>query len=147
MPKSWNHPNFVNISPTLVNDTSMERSSRVLQHGTTKIWFLFSKNSKLNFDLYFVWLVFFLSSKLNFDLYFDLCQRDEIIQVGLNKHLYVDIGDASSSLRGSTSSFIMLLFLMMMMLLFLSCRATSLNKIKFSLIILMSSIKACLASF
>ena len=26
------------------------------------------------------------------------------IQVGLNMHLYVDIGDASSSLRGSTSS-------------------------------------------
>ena len=44
------------------------------------------------------------SSKLNFDLYFDLCQRDEIIQVGLNKHLYDNFGDASSSLRGSTSS-------------------------------------------
>ena len=28
------------------------------------------------------------------------------IQVGLNMHLYDDIGDASSSLRGSTSSFI-----------------------------------------
>ena len=27
------------------------------------------------------------------------------IQVGLNMHLYDDIGDASSSLRGSTSSF------------------------------------------
>ena len=26
------------------------------------------------------------------------------IQVGLNMHLYDDIGDASSSLRGSTSS-------------------------------------------
>ena len=49
---------------------------------------------KLNFD-------FFLSSKLNFDL----CQRDEIIQLGLNMHLYDDIGDASSSLLGSTSSF------------------------------------------
>ena len=33
-------------------------------------------------------LIFFLISKLNLDLYFDLCQRDEIIQVGLNKHLY-----------------------------------------------------------
>ena len=40
------------------------------------------------------------SSKLNFDL----CQRAEIIQVGLNMHLYDDIGDASSSLRRSTSS-------------------------------------------
>ena len=28
--KSWNHLSFVNISPTLVIDTSMERSSRVL---------------------------------------------------------------------------------------------------------------------
>ena len=28
------------------------------------------------------------------------------IQVGLNMHLYEDIGDASSSLRGSTSSFL-----------------------------------------
>ena len=46
----------------------------------------------------------FLSSKLNFDLYFYLCQRDEIIQVGFNMHLYDDIRDASSSLRGSTSS-------------------------------------------
>ena len=29
------------------------------------------------------------------------------IQVGLNMHLYDDIGDALSSLRGSTSSFIL----------------------------------------
>ena len=43
---------------------------------------------------------FFLSSKLNLDL----CRRAEIIRVGLNMHLYDDIGDASSSLRGSTSS-------------------------------------------
>ena len=69
---------------------------------TQKSDFFFQKNSKLNFDLYFVWLVFFLSFKLNFDLYFDLCQRDEIIQVGLNKHLYDDIGDASSSLHCGT---------------------------------------------
>ena len=49
---------------------------------------------------------FFLSKKIEieFDLYFDLCWRAEIIQVGLNMHLYVDIGDASSSLWGSTSS-------------------------------------------
>ena len=43
VPKSWNHPNFVNISPTIVIDTSMGRSSRVLQHGNIKIWFFFSK--------------------------------------------------------------------------------------------------------
>ena len=47
-------------------------------------------------------LNFFQNSlKLNFVLYFDLCWRTDInIQVGLNMHLYVDIGDASSSLRG-----------------------------------------------
>ena len=38
-----NHPGFVNISPTLVIDTSTERSSRVLQHGNQKIWFFFFK--------------------------------------------------------------------------------------------------------
>ena len=42
--------------------------------------------------------------EIEFDLYFDLCWRAEIILVGLNMHLYVDIGDASSSLWGSTSS-------------------------------------------
>ena len=39
------------------------------------------------------------SSILNFDVYFDLCQRAEIIQVGLNINLYDNIGDASSSLN------------------------------------------------
>ena len=42
--------------------------------------------------------IFFLKFEIEFDLYFDLCQRAEIIQVGLNMHLHVDIGDASSSL-------------------------------------------------
>ena len=46
--KSWNHLSFVNISPTLVIDTSMERSSRVLHHGNLKIWIFFQKSSKLN---------------------------------------------------------------------------------------------------
>ena len=45
-------------------------------------------------------LFFNKSSKLNFDL----CQRAEIFQVGLNMNLYDDIGDALSSLWGSTSS-------------------------------------------
>ena len=64
----------------------MERSSWVLQHGNPKI--LFSQRS----------------SKLNFNL----CRRAEIVQVGLNMHLYDDIGDASSTssfCKGSTSSF------------------------------------------
>ena len=39
--RSWNHHSFVNISPTIVIDTSMERSSRVLQHGNPKIWYIF----------------------------------------------------------------------------------------------------------
>ena len=50
--KCWNHLSFVNISPTLVIDTSMERSSRVLQHGNSKIWFFsFQKVRNSNFDL------------------------------------------------------------------------------------------------
>ena len=36
--KSWNHLSFVNISPTLVINMSMERSSQVLQHGNPKMW-------------------------------------------------------------------------------------------------------------
>ena len=36
-PEKINHPGFVDISPTLVIDTSMERSSRVLHHGNQKI--------------------------------------------------------------------------------------------------------------
>ena len=58
--KSWNHLSFVNISPILVIDTSMERSSRVLQHRNPKISIFFFKK-------------ILKSSKLNFDLYFDLC--------------------------------------------------------------------------
>ena len=34
---------FVNISPTLVIDTSMERSSRVLHYENPKIWIFFPK--------------------------------------------------------------------------------------------------------
>ena len=44
---SWNHHSFVNISHTLVIDTSMERSSRVLHHGNPKNVKFFSKSSKL----------------------------------------------------------------------------------------------------
>ena len=50
--KSWNHLSFVNISSTLVINTSMERSSRVLHHGNPKIWFFFfQKSSKFEFWL------------------------------------------------------------------------------------------------
>ena len=47
-PRKRNHPSFVNVSPTLVIDTSMERSSRVLHHGNPKIWF-FQKSSNFDF--------------------------------------------------------------------------------------------------
>ena len=52
-PEKRNHHSFVNISPTLVIDTSMERSSRVLQHGNPKIWFFFFKKVwNSNFDFW-----------------------------------------------------------------------------------------------
>ena len=51
--KSWNHLSFVNISPTLVIDTSMERFSRVLHHGNQKIgFFFFKKVRNSNFDFW-----------------------------------------------------------------------------------------------
>ena len=50
-PEKRYHHSFVNISPTLVIDTSMERSSRVLHHGNPKIWFFFQKSSKFEFWL------------------------------------------------------------------------------------------------
>ena len=52
-PEKINHHSFVNISPTLVIDTSMERASRVLQHGNLLIWKKKIKKVKnLNFDLW-----------------------------------------------------------------------------------------------
>ena len=48
-PEKRNHHGLININPTLVIDTSMERSSRVLQHGNTKKFNFFSKSLKLNF--------------------------------------------------------------------------------------------------
>ena len=45
--KSWNNLSFVNISSTLVIDTSMERSSRVLHHGNPKNWFFISKKFEI----------------------------------------------------------------------------------------------------
>ena len=58
-PENRNNPGFINIRPTLVIiDTSMERSSRVLQHRNPKIWFFSSKKFKIEF-----WLVFWLVLK------------------------------------------------------------------------------------
>ena len=83
-PEKRYHHSFVNISPTLAIDTSMERSSRVLHHENQKIWFFFSRSSKLN------------STRI-------LTCAEELKSFYMN--LYVDIGDASSSLWGSTSSY------------------------------------------
>ena len=55
--KSWNHLSFVNISPTKVIDTSMERSSRMLQHENQEIWFFFKRVRN------WIWLVFWLVLK------------------------------------------------------------------------------------
>ena len=60
-PEKRNHHSSFNISPTLVIDTSMERSSRVLQHGNPKMWFFFFKSSKFEF-----WLVLKSWNKLSF---------------------------------------------------------------------------------
>ena len=46
-PEKRYHHSFVNISPTLLIDTSMERSSRVLHHGNSKIWIFFSKKFEI----------------------------------------------------------------------------------------------------
>ena len=50
-PEKRNHPSLVNISPTLVIDTSMERSSRVLHHGNPKELILFKKKKGWNWIL------------------------------------------------------------------------------------------------
>ena len=96
----------------------MEWSSRVLHHGNLKMWKIF-KNfeiDEIEFCPYpefpyaekrnrpgFVnisqyhrpFFFFFFKFETEFNFYFNLCWRAEIIQVGLNMHLYVDIGDAS----------------------------------------------------
>ena len=46
VPREKNHHSFVNISPTLVIDTSMERSSRVVHHRNPIIW-IFSKKFEI----------------------------------------------------------------------------------------------------
>ena len=42
--ESWSHPSFVNVSPTVENDISMNKSAQVLQYENPKInEFLFKK--------------------------------------------------------------------------------------------------------
>ena len=59
--KSWNHLSFVNISPTLVIDASMERFSRVLHHGNPKIWKKIQKSLKFE-----IWLLTKSRNQLSF---------------------------------------------------------------------------------
>ena len=51
-PEKRNHHSFVSVSPTLVIDTSMERFSRLLQHGNPKIGFFLKKVRNSNFDFW-----------------------------------------------------------------------------------------------
>ena len=46
-PEKGNPLSFVNISPTIVIDASMERSSRVLHNGNPKIWIFFPKKFEI----------------------------------------------------------------------------------------------------
>ena len=69
-PEKRNHLNFVNISPTLVIDTSMERSSRVLHHGNIKIGFFFSKKFEIEFRLVFCLTCFLFKFENEFRLVF-----------------------------------------------------------------------------
>ena len=48
-PEKKNHLSFVNISPTLVIDTSMERSSWFLYHEEPKTWFSLKINAYLTY--------------------------------------------------------------------------------------------------
>ena len=54
--KSQNHLNFANITPTLVIYTSMERSSRVLQHGNLKFEFFSNSGGMLLIACHQNWL-------------------------------------------------------------------------------------------
>ena len=55
-----NHPGFINISLSVINDTSMERSSRVLHHGNPKHLIFFIKKVR-NSILTWYTLAFHLS--------------------------------------------------------------------------------------
>ena len=80
--KSWNHLSFVNISPTLVIDTSMERSSRVLQHGNQKIWFFFFKKV-WNWIRLVIWLVLKSWNHSNRSQHAPICRHRGCIVVPL----------------------------------------------------------------
>ena len=72
--KIYRH-SFVNISPTFLIDTSMERSSRVLHHGNIKIWFFFSKQFEIEFGLAFCLTCFLFKFEIEFWLIFWLVPK------------------------------------------------------------------------
>ena len=127
-PEKRNNPGFVNISLTLVIDTSMEMSPRVLQHGNSKIKKKkIQKSSKFEFwlatkswnHLSFVNISPTLVIDHQWKGIYENCSMEtqklkknpkkleiRILTCDEDMHLYDDIRDASSFLWGSTSSLI-----------------------------------------
>ena len=129
MTKSWNHVSSVNIIPTLVIDTSREKSSRVLHHGSRKIR-IFSKKFEIYKIDFYPYPECPYPQKRNRPGFVDISPTLVIVtsmerslrelQYGnpifffkkvwnwilscADMYLYDDIGEASSSLRGLTSS-------------------------------------------
>ena len=138
--KSWNHLSFVNISPTLVIYTSMERSSSTTAWKPQNLIFFFKKvwnwilsilrlsvcrekkspwlcwyqsyisnwyiNGKI-FTSTTTWepkICIFFQKSLKLNLTCILTCAEKLKSTFKYVALYVDIGDASSSLWGSTSS-------------------------------------------
>ena len=106
--KVWNWRNWILSVATPSFRMSRKKKSPWLRQYQSYIsnWYVNGKVSTNTTTWEPKNLIFFSKKfEIEFDLYFHLCWRAEIIQVGLNMHLYVDIWDASSSLWGSTSSF------------------------------------------
>ena len=105
--KVWNWRNWILSVPRV--SVCREKKSPWLRQYQSYIsnWYVNGKvfTSTTTWEPNFFFFFFSKKFEIEFDLYFDLCWRAEIIQVGLNMHLDVDIRDASSSIWGSTSSF------------------------------------------
>ena len=86
VPKCLNHTNFVNVSPTVeIIDTSMEKFTRVLQHGPPKNFNFSSQNVEIEF-----WLVFWLVPKcLNHTNFVNISPTVEIIDASMEKFTWV----------------------------------------------------------
>ena len=88
-PEKRNHSSFVNISPTLVIDMSMERSSallRVLPHRNPKIQFFFQKSLILIIEL---WLSFWLVPKSRNHLSFVHISPTLVIDASMERSSWV----------------------------------------------------------